>query len=149
MATKLTEAIREQLRESDEDPTNFAAEFDLWKSRGPSGEYDSYLFGKDGAYGSPKVNGKSNILRHVHLVPLKDVSTTSQWDRDWNRRTRKRSDRHLVYVSDAYHGHLLLWILDDPGSHAIALMHTPEDKELMKRFAVVADRFIQAGEIIA
>lgn len=149
MATKLTDAIRDQLRESGEDPTNFAAEFDLWKSRGPNGEYCSYLFGKDGAYGSPTVDGTRNTLRHVHLVPLKDVSALSRWDIDWQRRTRKRSDRHLVYVSDPYYGHLLLWILDEPGAHEIALMKSPDDVELMKQFAAVAARFIRTGEVMA
>lgn len=149
MATKLTDALRAQLRESGQNPTNFAAEFDLWKSRGPNGEYSSYLFGKDGAYGAPKVNGAPNALRHVHLVPLKDLSALARWDKDWKRRTRKRSDRHLVYVSDPYYGHLLLWILDEPGSHEIATMKSPGDRELMLQFAAVADKFIQTGEVIA
>ena len=114
----------------------------------PDGEYSSYLFGKDGAYGTPKVNGVSNTLRHVHLVPLKDVSALRQWDKDWRWLARKRSDRHLVYVSDSYYGHLLLWILDEPGSHEIALMKSADDRELMLKFAAVADRFIQTGEVI-
>lgn len=147
MATKLTDALRALLRESGEDPTNFAAEFDLWKSRGPNGEYGSYLFGKDGAYVTPTVNGVPNKLRHVHLVPLKDMASISRWDVDWRRRTRKRSDRHLVYVSDPYYGHLLLWILDEPGSHDVALMSTPEDRQLMNQFAEVADHFVQTGEV--
>jgi mRNA interferase YafO len=149
LATKLTDAICDQLSESGQDPTNFAAEFDHWKSRGPNGEYSSYLFGKDGAYGAPKVNGAANTLRHVHLVPLKDASELPRWNQGWSRRTRKRSDRHLVYVSDPYYGHLLLWILDEPGSHEIALMKSPEDSKLMRQFAAVADRFIQTGEVTA
>lgn len=149
MATRLTDAIRAQLRESGQNPTNFAAEFDLWKSRGSAGEYDSYLFGKDGAYGTPRVNGAPNTLRHVHLVPLNDVAALPRWEKDWARRTRKRSDRHLVYVSDPYYGNLLLWILDEPGSHEIAVMKTPEDRELMLQFAAVAEHFIQTGEVIA
>lgn len=138
MATQLTHAIREQLRESGQDPTNFAAEFDLWKSRGSNGEYSSYLFGKDGAYGTPEVNGLPNTLRHVHLVPLLDMPALMRWTKDWRRQTRKRSD-----------GHLLLWILDEPGSHEIALMKSPEDRTLMLQFAAVADHFIQTGEIAA
>jgi mRNA interferase YafO len=62
---------------------------------------------------------------------------------------RKVSDKALVYVSDLYHGHLLLFILDEPQAHQIARMQTPEDEELMKAFAAVADRFIQTGEITA
>lgn len=149
MATRLTDALRGLLRESGEDPDNFAAEFDHWKSRGPNGEYSSYLFGKDGAYNTPKVNGVPDILRHVHLVPLKEPGALAQWKKAWKRFGRKTSDRHLVYVSDAYHGNLLLWILDEPGAHDIALMRTPEDAQLMRQFAVVADHFIQTGEISA
>lgn len=149
MATRLTDAICAQLQELGQTPNNFASEFDHWKSRGPNGEYSSYLFGKDGGYVAPGVGGVPNTLRHVHLVPLLDVEQMSRWDRDWKRRTRKRSDRHLVYVSDPYYGHLLLWILDEPGSHEIALMTSPEDRDLMHQFAAVADHFIQTGEVIA
>ena len=145
----MTGAISEQLIGLGQDPQNFAAEFDHWKSRGHNGEYSSYLFGKDGAYGRPAVNGTLNMLRHVHLVPLMDAAALNRWNSDWKRRTRKRSDRHLVYVSDSYYGHLLLWILDEPGSHEIALMSSPDDRKLMLQFAVVAERFIQTGEIIA
>jgi hypothetical protein len=42
-----------------------------------------------------------------------------------------------------------LAILDEPQAHQIARMQTPEDEELMKAFAAVADRFIQTGEITA
>ena len=89
------------------------------------------------------------MLRHVHLVPLKDMTAMPQWEKAWKRRARKRSDRHLVYVSDPYYGHLLLWILDEPGSHDIAKMQTPDDRKLMQQFAQVADHFIQTGEVIA
>lgn len=54
------------------DPANFATEFDAWKASGEAGEFSNYLFGKDGAYIAPKVGGQANVLRHVHLVPLKD-----------------------------------------------------------------------------
>lgn len=149
MATRVTEALREQFSEIGQDPDNFAAEFDHWKSLGARGEYNSYLFGKDGAYSSPTVNGQPNVLRHVHLVPLANLEQKAKWDRAWHTRGRKVSDKALVYVSDPYHGHLLLFILDEPQAHQIARMQTPEDEELMKAFAVVADRFIQTGEITA
>ena len=116
---------------------------------GAEGEYSSPLFGKDGAYGTPFVDGEPNVLRHVHLVPLSDLTALKRWNLDWTRRARKRSDRHLVYVSDPYYGHLLLWILDEPGSHEIALMDTPEDRKLMLQFAQVAAHFIHTGEVIA
>lgn len=149
MATKLTDAIRSQLIAIGKDASNFAAEFDHWKAKGAVGEYESYLFGKDGAYGAPHVGGKSNTLRHVHLIPLMEMTAFARWNRDWRRKTRKTSDRHLVYVSDPYYGHLLLWILDEPGSHDIARMQTPEDRRLMLQFVAVAEHFIQTGEVAA
>ena len=131
------------------DPDNFAAEFDHWKSLGARSEYASYLFGKDAAYAVPVVNGQRNMLRHVHLVPLRDFEQKVKWDRAWEVRSRKTSDRALVYVSDLRHGHLLLYILDEPSAHSVARMQTPDDRQLMKAFARVADRFIQTGEIAA
>ena len=148
MATRLTEALRALLLEQGQDPDNFAAEFDHWKARGAQGEFDSYLFGKDGAYATPKVNGDPHVLRHVHLVPLANHEHLARWKAVWRRRGRKTSDRALVYVSDPYYGHLLLYILDEPDAHAVARMETAEHRDLMMRFAAVADRFIHAGEII-
>lgn len=116
---------------------------------GPVGEYESYLFGKDGAYVNPGVDGVQRVLRHVHLVPLKDPHALRKWDKGWRRRARKCSDRHLVYVSDPRHGHLLMWILDEPGSHDIALMKSEDDRQLMRQFAAVAAHFIQTGKVLA
>lgn len=149
MSTKLTEGIRAQLCAIGQIPGNFAAEFDHWKSLGVQGEYDSYLFGKDGAYSTPKVNGQSNTLRHVHLVPMADAVALAKWNQGWRRRSRKLSDRALVYVSDPYCGNLLIFILDEPSAHAISRMTTPDDRQLMHQFAAVADHFIQTGEIVA
>lgn len=147
MATQLTGALREQLCELGLDPDNFAAEFDHWKSIGD--EYSSYLFGKDGAYSRPVVNGQPNTLRHVHLVPLADPVALQRWDKAFQRGSRKTSDRALVYVSDSYYGNLLLFILDEPTAHEVSLMKTTEHRQLMHQFAAVADKFIHAGEVLA
>ncbi len=149
MATQLTNALRALIVGLREDPDNFAAEFDHWKSLGERGEYSNILFGKDGAYSTPVVNGAANILRHVHLVPLLDVKKLAQWNRHHQRRSRKTSDRALVYASDARHGNLLIYILDEPDAHGIARMRTHKHRAAMLRFAAIAERFILAGEIIA
>lgn len=141
--------MRELLTGQGQDADNFAAEFDHWKSLGERGEYSAYLFGKDAAYRLPPVNGDHNVLRHVHLVPLKDPAQIARWDLAWQRRSRKTSDRALVYVSDPRQGHLLLFILEEPAAHAVARMLLPEHRQLMQMFAVVAERFIHDGEVIA
>ena len=141
--------MRSLLQERGFDPEKFAADFDNWKASFPAGEYAAYAFGKDGAYSKPKVNGKANTLMHVHLAPRKDPVARALWDEAWRLRRRKVSDHVLVYVHDQRHGYLLIYILDEPGAHAIATMEERQDAFLMCQFAAVADRFIQTGEVIA
>jgi len=149
LATSFTAVLREQLMALGEDPANFAAEFDRWKARGDDGEFDHYLFGKDGAYARPPVGGIHYTLRHVHLAPLSNPLARQDWDVAWRRRSRKTSDRALVYVTDSVHGHLLVAILDEPGAHDVAAMQTPEDAKIMRQLAMVAEQFINFGKIIA
>lgn len=89
------------------------------------------------------------MLRHVHLVPLSNLSDKARWGEAWRRGGRKVSDRALVYVYDSVHGYLLLFILDEPEAHEIAKMKTPEHRQLMLQFATVANHFIHTGEIQA
>ncbi|MDP9919042.1 mRNA interferase YafO [Variovorax boronicumulans] len=142
MTTRFTAAFAGQLKALGEDPSNFAGEFDHWKSQGLVGEYSNYLFGKDGGYIRP------DKLRHVHLVPLSDVNALMKWNIAWKRQSRRVSDRVLVYASDSTHGHLLIFILDEPQAHEISRMRTNEHQELMQSFSAIADRFIQTGQIL-
>ncbi|EJE52162.1 hypothetical protein PMI14_03140 [Acidovorax sp. CF316] len=130
------------------DPANFATEFDAWKASGEAGEFSNYLFGKDGAYIAPKVGGQANVLRHVHLVPLKDPDKLKKWNRTHRFEGRKSSDRALVYASDPTHGHLLILILEEPDAHVIVKMRTPETRTMMEKLAKVAEAFIHDGSII-
>ncbi len=148
MATYLTGPLRAQLEAVGGDPDGFAHAFDEWKASFPGSEFSRYLFGKDGAYHSPPVAGKPYLLRHVHLAPLADKDALRQWETDFRRQRRKQSDRALIYTSDRTR-HLLIYILDDPGAHAIAQMRTPEHAKLMRQFAAVAAEFIATGKIIA
>lgn len=148
MATFVSHALRQLLQSQGSNPDNLAAEFQNWESLGQEGEYSSLLFGKDGAYSIPTVNGFPNVLRHVHLAPLANAVALARWEKDFRRRSRKTSDRALVYVSDDYHGHLLLYILDEPDAHAVARMATDDHRRLMLAFATIAERFVHTGEII-
>ena len=131
------------------DPARFASEFDSWKAQGSAGEFESFLFGKDGAYVRPEVAGEKYRLRHVHLVPLKNPEQLTAWQRLWRFRGRKTSDRVLVYASNTRGDHLLIFILEEPLAHQIALMKTPEDEALMGKFAAIADAFLHDGSVIA
>ncbi|MGJ7558373.1 type II toxin-antitoxin system YafO family toxin [Variovorax sp. RB3P1] len=148
MATQNTQALSRQLVTVGEDPHNFAGEFDRWKALGSAGEYASYLFGKDGAYVAPPVNGVPNVLRHVHLVPLADPPALRRWNLQWRHRSRKVSDRALVYASDPTHGHLLIYILKEPDAHMVPRMATDDHRVLMLKLARIAEAFVLRGAVI-
>ena len=64
------------------DPSSLAIlkeQFIQWKSFDETGQLSSYLFGRDGAYSSPKLNTVEQ-LRHVHMSPLDDAAATAKWD---------------------------------------------------------------------
>lgn len=145
MSVSLTGQLQDQLLAVGADPKAFANAFAEWKADWPANEYESKLFGKDGAYLAPKVDGELG-LRHVHIVPMQCEKSSRRWWKAWRYRSRKTSDRHLVYVE--HKGNfLLIYILDEPDAHSVAHMKTPADKALMKKFAIIAEDFIFDGTI--
>ena len=85
-------------------------------------------------------------------MPLSDQEQLKRWNTAWLRRSRKTSDRVLVYVeriagNQAYH--LLIYVLPEPEAHTIATMKTREHRELMEGFANVAAAFLDSGDVIA
>jgi mRNA interferase YafO len=134
-ATICARVLQRQLGALGVDAANFALEFQNWKSMGAAGEYDSYLFGKDGAYGSRV----SAALRHVHLVPIADVAALAVWNRQWTRRGRKVSDRALVYAAAQSYGNLLIFIFNEPDAHRVARMQSSADAELMLKLSKIAE----------
>jgi mRNA interferase YafO len=143
----LKNALNSHTTNSELDSDLLCSLFAQWKL---NGEYEHYYFGKDSAYSSPKVNGQKYLLRHVHLVPVRDTQQLSKWKKAWQFKSRKTSDRVLVYVSNNLsNDHLLIYILDEPSAHKVAKMETEKDMELMNYFAEVAQSFIEDGLIIA
>ncbi len=126
----------------------FIEQFKSWKESGIAGEDSNYLFGKDGAYASPLVDGKKYQLQHVHLVPIISVEQKEKWDIHWKRKSRRTSDRVLVYAKDK-ESYLLIAILPEPTAHQVAKMENSVDKDIMTSFAEIAAQFIFNGEIIA
>lgn len=145
MQVKMTQVLRDTLESQGLSADKLSENFAVWRA---GDEFGHQAFGKDSAYGSPLVDGKKNVLRHVHLVPLNDLESRRKWNKDNQRRSRKTSDRVLVYVSDGTKKHLLIYILDDPGAHAIATMQNPADRETMLGFAEVAAEFLDTGDIL-
>lgn len=146
MKLQVTQALLDQLILAGADVEVFKNRFLTWKQ---GGEYSSYYFGKDAPYDPPRVEGFGPVLQHVHLVPLQDTEKLDQWNKKWKFRSRKTSDRALVYAEDKTHGFLLLYILDEPTAHVVCKMRTAEDKALMEGFAAVAMHFIMNGKVVA
>ncbi|UBQ55455.1 type II toxin-antitoxin system YafO family toxin [Alysiella filiformis] len=140
----ITANLRTSLRHADV----FISEFRQWKSTGETGENDFYLFGKDGAYTTPQVNGEPYVLRHVHLLPLTDTTQLAKWQRNWQTGARRTSNRALVYVQDG-NRFLLIDILNEPFAHEIAQMKTEQHRLIMRNFAKIAEQYIYHHEIIA
>lgn len=146
MDVKITKALKHAL---EEDRLNSQLFMDLFREWKQSGEFNSYSFGKDSAYFKPCVDGKQYVLRHVHLVPVFDKTQLSKWNKGWQFKSRKTSNRVLIYVDDGKGGFLLIYILSEPDAHEVALMRTQKHKELMEGFAKVAEAFVFDGSIIA
>ncbi|KQV51333.1 type II toxin-antitoxin system YafO family toxin [Duganella sp. Root336D2] len=145
MSVKITTVLRQSLEAQGLDADKLLVDFAEWKA---GDEYDHFFFGKDAPYTTPVVDNEKNVLMHVHLVPLKDYDQLANWKKKFRHRSRKTSDRVLVYVSDKRKGHLLIYILDEPDAHEIARMKTAEHRELMEGFAVVASEFLDTGEVL-
>jgi mRNA interferase YafO len=147
MAVRITNALRDVLHLEDLDSHRLMSQFEQWKRDWPSKEYDAYQFGKDGAYVRPEVGGAPYSLRHVHLPPLLDLAKLRRWNKGWQFRSRKTSNRVLVYSEDGRGNYLLIYVLNEPDAHEIARMRTPEHRELMEGFAAVAEAFLQ-GDVL-
>lgn len=146
MTVNITKALRTALQADNLDEKILLKSFQRWKNS--RDEYGSYLFGKEGAYMIPKIDGKSYRLRHVHLPPLSIPGQLEVWNKQWQRRGRKTSDRVLVYVENGRGDYLLIFILPEPMAHEIAKMQTPAHRQIMESFASVAAKFLETGQII-
>jgi mRNA interferase YafO len=146
MLIKTTNLLKLKFDSENLDIQLFCDEFKLWKSKD---EHSSSLFGKDSAYTTPTVNGEKYILRHVHLVPVMDQEQIDSWYKKLSFKSRKTSNRILVYVDDNKGNILLIHILPEPDAHEIAKMKTQKNRETMNGFAAVAEAFIFDGSILA
>ena len=149
-AVAMTRALAQQLVKTGVNPDLFREDFAEWKTDWSNHEFDSFYFGKDGAYVAPNVGGRRYCLKHVHLQPIADPRDVRDWQRNFARGGRRVSDRCLVYAEKKAEGpYLLIAILDEPNAHDIAAMRTAEHRKLMEEFADIADQFITYDEITA
>lgn len=88
------------------------------------------------------------MLRHVHLAPEPDSPKAKQWDFNWSKQTRKRSDDVLIYTYGPRVGYLLIAMVLEPNGHKFARMKTEQDKQMMHNFVAVADQFLFDGQIV-
>jgi hypothetical protein len=118
--------------------------FSWWKEDS-SREYLSPFFGKDSALITPTVGGNAYVLRHCHLVPLHSQEALRRWSIEHRRKSRKTSDRVLIYAQHA-DKYLLIDVVDDPGAHEIMRMSDKRGKSLMQKFAEEANAFLNGPQ---
>lgn len=114
--------------------TTLRDEFLAWKA---GDEYDHPIFGKDAGFRHPQI-AVDEALRHVHLIPIHNPDGLELWQKAFHRRSRKTSDRILVYVSglrdpEAY---LFIDLFEDPNGHTYMT-----DSSLIEDLAHIAERF--------
>ena len=68
----MTHVLRKSLEDQGLNADKLLEDFAAWRA---GDEFRHPFFGKDSAYGAPKVDGQKNILRHVHLIPLNDLAS--------------------------------------------------------------------------
>lgn len=143
MAVFFTKDVADSLAKLGFNGDELAEFFGDWKSS-PQNEYESPLFGKDGYYAGFNVHGQM-VLRHVHLPPP-DGPARERWLRNYKHRSRKTSNRCLIYATSSNGmDHLLLYVVDDPpGAHQI-IAHA----EFMQKLAQKAYDFIMDGIVAA
>ena len=145
MATS-TAAFDSQIKALGDDPEHWKTYFQEWKDL--TDPYDDSFFGKDSAYSTPLVGGERYVLRHVHLQPF-EPAALRRWESAHWYRTRKTSNRVLVYAANGKGDFLLIFILAEPSAHAIQRMENVKDNATMEGFAAVAEAFNFNGKIIA
>lgn len=128
------------------DQATFVKRFCEWKKKG---EFESYFFGKDGGYRAPTLDFPPSQLMHVHLVPLLDAKQLGAWNKLYKYRSRKTSNRVLIYAERSSTEYLLIDILDEADDpHFVAKMTTQEDKDIMYAYAAIANCYIESGYIL-
>lgn len=133
-------------KESNSCLNTFIDNFKIWKTDWSINEYSVHEFGKDSGLISPKVDGKSYQLRHVHLIPTEKKSL-NEWNINYKKEKRRTSDKMLIYVEDNQN-FLLIAILPENLSHKIIAMKEPKDQQLMENFAEAASEYVNYKKII-
>src|SRR4051812_23613235 len=111
MGIKITQALNSKLDQ------NFGAgaarvfcdEFSSWRKAGAH-----VLFGKDGPYRKPLVDGEERLM-HVHLLPGVNKGDHDLWMKRWRLQrpaSHRTSDHILVYAADERGDFLLIEILE-------------------------------------
>lgn len=119
--------------------------FKWWKAD-VSREFESPFFGKDAALIAPKVGGREYALRHCHLIPMCDIAEKTKWIQAFKRRSRKTSDRILIYAQQGEDFYLIN-VIDDPGAHQIMRMQDMQGRSFMLECAKEADAFLN-GQLV-
>jgi hypothetical protein len=112
----------------------FVENFKIWISS--KDDYSSFYFGKVGGFRDPKLS--VGYLKHVHTVPL-DRLKRAEWDKHFQRKSKKTSDSYLIYVE--HHENILIidWLPRD--AHNLT-DYSHAGKNKLEEYKKIAEKFI-------
>jgi len=104
---------------------------------------EDYYFGSDTPYRTPKLNSGLPLM-HIHMVPSSDAVDLRSWREqiEADDGKMKTSNLALVYAKNLNDDYLLIAML--PRAHQISQMKTQEHKDIMERFALIANEFLDS-----
>lgn len=102
---------------------------------------EDYYFGSDTPYREPKLNSGLPLM-HIHTIPSSDADGLKIWRQqiEADEESMKTSNLALVYVKNLNDEYLLIAML--PMAHQVCEMKTQTHRDIMERFALIADEFL-------
>ena len=131
MAVYVSSELKTAAEAAGIDLTQLKLQFAWWKAD-PGRLNECFWFGRDNPYAEPQMPGYGCVLRHAHMFPTADEKTCERWLTIYKRRGEKKSDRALVYVTNADGDHLLLYIFDEPQAHERARVEMGTMRQLSR-----------------
>lgn len=117
---------------------HLSQQFERWALASSDDKNKWYWFGRFAPYSEPVILGRTDVLMHVHLYPVSIPDDLAIWNKIWNRKGTKVSDRALVYAGNDAGDFLLIHVFNEPGAHEIAR----KEQRMMAHFSRLAISFI-------
>lgn len=138
MAIYHSRHVAESAKEANLSLHHLSQQFERWACAPADEKNNWYWFGKFSPYEEPVLLGRKDVLMHVHLFPVSIPEDLATWNKIWQRKGTKKSDRALVYAGNDAGDFLLIHVFNEPGAHETAR----KEQRMMAHFSRLAISFI-------